>query len=544
MRTSSGSTRCDSWRAILAPAAAATFLAFGLAFQLEAQQPDAGLSPIRAQRIPNQTVTGFPAQAGDLFGWALATGDFNGDGRDELATGIPLDDGPATAPVTNGGALLVSQHFPESGLTPVKFVRQSPGLDPPEPGDNFGVALASCDFNHDGFDDLAVGVPYQDVGPTPLAGAVQVHYGRNSTFPGFGSEFFTQDTPGIPGDPEGLGSFGDTLACGDFDNDSFDDLVIGVPWQGFGSGMIVIVPGWSGGLAVDSAYSIDQDTSGIEGSVEDSDKFGWALAAGDFDGDGFTDLAVGAIGEDNAGVVQILFGSATGPNGARDLFWYDENLGGTREASDDFGELLAAGDFDGDGFDDLAIGVPKEEAGTPGSDVDSGEVKIAYGAAGGPGTFPSRTQRFTQDILPGAHETAQPGDRFGAALAIGDFNGDGFDDLAIGAPGEGIATAGGQDGHVTVVQGTSSGLHVFLARGIIAGSFGFPGNVNEHNKNFGFALATGDFDGDGHDDLAIGAPYESGGFLADTGAQTVLYGALFADGFGTGDSVLWTPVVP
>jgi hypothetical protein len=544
MRTSSGSTRCDSWRAILAPAAAAAFLAFGLAFQLEAQQPDGGISPIRAQRIPNQTVTGFPAQAGDLFGWALASGDFNGDGRDELATGIPQDDGPTTALVTNGGALLVSQYFPESGLTPVKFVRQSAGLDPPEPVEFFGLGLASCDFNHDGFDDLAVGVPLQDVGSIPFAGAVQVHYGRNSTFPGFGSEFFTQNTPGIPGDPEGLKSFGETLACGDFDNDSFDDLVIGVPHEGFGSGMIVIVPGWSGGLAVDSAYSIDQDTSGIDGSVEDFDYFGWALAAGDFDGDGFTDLAVGAIGEDNAGVVQILFGSASGLNGARDLFWYDENLGGTREASDDFGEVLAAGDFDGDGFDDLAIGVPKEEAGTPGSDVDSGEVKIAYGAPGGPGTFPSRTQRFTQDILPGAHETAQPGDRFGAALASGDFNGDGFDDLAIGAPGEGIATAGGQDGHVTVVQGTSSGLHVFFARGIIAGSFGFPGNVNEHNKNFGFALAAGDFDGDGHDDLAIGAPYESAGFLGDAGAQTILYGALFADGFGTGDSVLWLPVVP
>lgn len=513
----------------------------------EAQQPVGAVSPVRAQRIANQTMGSFPVQANDHFARSLAVGDFNGDGLDELATGIPEDNGPTTAFVVDGGAVVVHQYSATTGLGPVKFVRQSAGLDAPEVGDTFGYALASCDFDQDGFDDLAVTVIYEDVGSIVETGAVQIHYGRSGTFPGFGSDFFTQNTPGIPGDVEENDFFGRSLGCGDFNGDGYDDLVIGVPLENLddaAAGMIDILPGSPDGLAADLAYSIDQDTAGIDGSSETADAFGWSLAVGNFDGDGFDDLAIGVIGEDNAGAVQILFGSATGLNGARDLFWYDENVGGTREAEDDFGEVLAAGDFDGDGFDDLAIGVPREEAGSTGSSIDSGEVKIAYGASGGFGTFPARTQRFTQDFFPGANETAQIGDLFGAALAVGDFNRDGFDDLAMGAPGEGIATADGQDGHVTVVLGTSSGLHVFQARGIIAGSTGFPGNVNEHDKNFGCALAAGDFDGDGHDDLAIGAPFETAGGLGDAGAQTILYGALFADGFETLDGSLWSAVAP
>src|SRR5689334_24711492 len=104
MQTSPTQVRSDSWGSIVAAAALASCLSSGGA----AQEPAAGLSPIRAQRIPNQTLTGFPVQENDHFAWSLAAGDFNGDGIDDLASGIPEDDGPTTAPVTDGGALIVS----------------------------------------------------------------------------------------------------------------------------------------------------------------------------------------------------------------------------------------------------------------------------------------------------------------------------------------------------------------------------------------------------------------------------------------------------
>ena len=148
-------------------------------------QVSGALSPVRAQKIANQTIGSFPVQENDHFAATFAVGDFNGDGRDELATGVPDDDGPTTAPVTDGGAFIVSQYFPTIGLDPVKLVRQSAGLDAPEAGDKFGgdsfnevypraKQLVSCDFNHDGFDDLAVGIPEEDFGATGSAGAVQV----------------------------------------------------------------------------------------------------------------------------------------------------------------------------------------------------------------------------------------------------------------------------------------------------------------------------------------------------------------------------------
>jgi hypothetical protein len=509
------------------------------------QIPSVGLSTVDAQRFANESLFGFygPA-AGDRFGAALATGDFNGDGADDLATAMPFDDGLIDTPILDSGSVVVRYGRPGLGLATnlaSAVLRQVPFMDPPEKGDRFGRALASCDFNGDGFDDLAVGVPGEDhVGKTD-AGAIQVHYGGPAGLNFNPEGFFAQSSPGIPGDAEHLDEFGDALACGDFDADHFADLAIGSPGETLGStrsggGMVVVVPGSAIGLHATSASFFTQDAAGVGGDAELQDRLGTALAAGDFNADGFDDLAVGVPGEDDGrGAIHAFFGGPGGVTPSGSLFWMETFVGGLSRAGDEFGGALQAIDFDRDGFDDLAVGIPADD-GLPGIDItDAGRVAVLFGGRGG--FDRTRTQFWSEDEILGSG-MSHLGDRFGASLAAGDFDKDGFPDLAIGHPGE--SGAAPSSGAVTLIVGTASGLSDVRTRDLAAGIAGFPGSPNVAKGGYGTALAAGDFDADGHADLAIGVPGDGAGGQPAAGTETVLYGAVFADGVETGDTSLWS----
>ena len=513
-----------------------------------AQVAAVGLASPRARRFGNEDLVGFDPAQGDRFATTLSVGDFNGDGADDLVTGIPFDDGITGAELPDCGGAVVRYGIPGSGLDPTtanQFLRQTPDRDAAEEGDRFGSALAACDFDGDGFDDLAVGVPEETHGGETAAGAVNVFRGTANGLHNLADAFFTQSTAGIPGDVEESDFFGAALACGDFDGDGFDDLAIGVPQEdlgglGSGHGMVDIVPGSVAGLDPGSAYSFDQDSAGIPGDPEELDFFGSTLAAGDFDGDGFDDLAIGATGEDDfRGAVHVLLGDTGGLQGTGSFFLSETGIGGLSEDGDLFGDALVAADFDADGFADLAIGISGEDFGAGGSITNCGQVNVLYGAVSG--FVLGRTQFWAQDNVLGAG-TSESGDLFGEALAAGDFDGDGRADLAAGSPGEFVT--GPTDGAATVWMGTAGGLSTARHRGFAAGSDGFPGSSSQHHERFGASVAVGDFDGDGHADLATGAPLEDENGLADVGAEYVFYGALFADGFETGDAALWSLAGP
>ena len=206
-----------------------------------------------------------------------------------------------------------------------------------------------------------------------------------------------------------------------------------------------------------------------------------------------------------------------------------------RRIGDQLGYALAAGDFDGDLFDDLAIGVAFEDVSGA---VDAGKVYVGYG--GLCCSFDS-FEAWSENVIHGIG-SSEAGDRFGFSLAGGDFDGDGRDDLAIGTPGE--FTLVPQDGMVTVVMGSSDGITATRRHGLTAGRDGNPGVPNQADRQYGYAVATGDFDADGYADLAIGAPFEDENGLLNVGAEVVLYGSLFSDGLEVGDHRVLVGRVP
>jgi hypothetical protein len=390
------------------------------------------------------------------------------------------------------------------------------------------VRAAGTDFNGDGFADLAVGVPGEGLDSIEGAGAVNAIYGAPTGLSSTGNQLWDQDSPGIAGDGQVGAAWGTATASGDFNGDGFADLAIGAPFEDHGdvvdAGAVNVIYGSATGLTSSGNQLWDQDSPGIADHAEAGDDFGAALAAADFDGDGYTDLAVGVQGEEvdgvrAAGAVNVIYGSPTGLLWDGNQFWSQDTLGipDDAEVSDLFGSSLGSGDFNGDGMADLVVGVAFEDIGDT---ADAGAVNVIYGSAFGLQTFGA--QFWNQDS-PGILGTSGSLDQFGRSVAGGDLNGSGLDALVVGVP---LESTGGQDesGAVNVIYGSPEGLS---AVGNQLWSQDSPGIADraEFGDVFGDDLATGDLNGDGRDDVAIGVVAEGVGGAVSAGAVNVIYGS-------------------
>lgn len=270
--------------------------------------------------------------------------------------------------------------------------------------------------------------------------------------------------------------------------------------------------------------SLIQQGGSCAGALEAGDRLGEALAVGDFNGDGYDDVAMGAPGEDvggagNAGAVIVSFGSSFGITHAGSFAVTANTIGQTSLAGARFGHALASGDFNLDGYDDLVIGAPYENVGPAAA---GGRVYIVYG---NPGGLNPTSIALDETNAGGGLET---NDRFGFSLAVGNFDGAGYPDLAIGAPGEDNYAGAVAVNFFGGPLGLTWGLATFIKQSSIGGA-------NEANDEFGRSLAAGNVAGSAHDDLVVGAPYETLGNVPEQGAAWVLRGSV--DGITTASSI-------
>lgn len=378
------------------------------------------------------------------FGAAIEAGDFNGDEIEDLAIGIPNAD---VNNVNKAGAVGVLFGSREGlSIEGNQFWHQDvPSIkESVDANDLFGAALAAGDYNGDGVTDLAIGAPGKSVNSRDEAGGVAVIYGaRGEGLVTAGDQFWHQDIEDergdVVGDAESGDHYGASLAAGDFNNDGSDDLAIGVPddeinGNVLAGGVAVVYGSRPDGLTPAGNQFWHQDIDVLDGAAEASDNFGAALAAGDFDGDSFQDLAIGVPGQrvnglNGAGAVQILFGRSGTIEGDRNETWHQDSgdITEVAEANDRFGSSIAAGDVqDDDDVDDLIVGAPGE--GLEGV-LNVGVVHVIRGARDRFDVDGSLTFRPADFDL-----VEESGERFGNAVATGDFNQDRLLDLAIGTP--------------------------------------------------------------------------------------------------------------
>jgi hypothetical protein len=380
----------------------------------------------------------------NYFGYSLTTGDFNADGKDDLAVGAyGYNSFQGRAYIFYGGSM-VSESATGADVTLTG-----------EATDNFfGISLTTGDLNADGKDDLAVGA----YGYNSFQGRAYLFYGGSMV-----SESATGADVTFTGETTNNG-FGISLTTGDLNADGKDDLAVGAYGYNSFRGRAYLFYG--GSMVSESATGADVTLTG----AATGNYFGYSLTTGDLNADGKDDLAVGAYGYNSAqGRTYLFYGGSMVSESATGA---DVTLTGAATGNY-FGYSLTTGDFNADGKDDLAVGAY-------GYNSSQGRAYLFYG-----GSMVSESATGADVTLTGA----ATGNYFGYSLTTGDFNADGKDDLAVGAYGYNSAQGraylfyGG-----SMVSESATGADVTLT-GAATGNY------------FGRSLTTGDFNADGKDDL-------------------------------------------
>ncbi|MFZ1719724.1 MAG: FG-GAP-like repeat-containing protein, partial [Candidatus Moraniibacteriota bacterium] len=426
-------------------------------FTPEASEYPLALDPTLSFTAPAMSNTGdaIRGEAGSNFGYAMTTGDFNADGKTDLAVG-------ASSYSSGTGRAYI--FYNDGGMT-TQAVNADIAITG-EAGSSFGYALTPGDFNADGRIDLVVGASNYSAGN--VTGRAYIFY-NDGTIP---TTATTADVI-ITGEATN-NNFGASFVSGDFNFDGKTDLIVGAFGYSTNTGRAYIF--YNDGSIPTTAATADVIITGA--AIANS--FGISLTSGDLNADGRVDIVVGATDySSNTGRAYIFYNDGSIPTTAATA---DVTITGNA-SSDYFGSDLANGDFNADGRIDLVVGVR-------GYSSSTGRAYIFYND----GSIP--TTAGTADVTI-TGETSN--NVFGRSIVSGDFNADGKTDLAIGAYYYSSVTGRAyifyNDGSIPTTAAT--------ADVIITGE--------TTNNSFGWSLASGDFNADGKTDLVVGAfQYSSG----------------------------------
>lgn len=406
------------------------------------------------------TVTG--DEDGEALGRSVAhAGDVNGDGFADILIGAPKD----SHFIYRGGSAAV---FYGGSSGTASSASWSAGSD--LQGSEFGFAVACVgDINNDGYNDVVIGAPQYKNGES--------HEGRATLFLGSAAGLHTTPQRQLEINLKDA-QFGYAVSgAGDVNNDGYDDVLIGANWYENGEateGAVFLYLGAATGLGETAVWHYESNEAGAN--------LGTAVAGGgDINNDGYADILVGAPrmnhGETaDTGAVLLFLGSVTGPAAQPDWTAFGPHTDSW------FGKAVAfAGDTNQDNYTDMLVGVPHFNNG----ETDEGAAFLFSG-----GTLLAQTAVWQM-------QSNQANAQLGTAVSsAGDVNNDGFDDILIGAPQ--FTADQNQEGRITLFLGTQSGASMLPA---------WQSDGNKAETQFGSSVSSaGDTNGDGYDDILVGAP--------------------------------------
>ena len=339
------------------------------------------------------------SEAGDLFGFALATGDFNNDGFDDLAIGAPGENN------ASGGVTVLRGSSSGFIVDDAQYIDQRTNGGSVEPGDNFGYSLAAGRFNDGAYSDLAISAPFENYGGK-TAGVVAVLRGTSTRLVNHGG--FLHQGMGHWANETG-DEFGYSLAAGNLDNDSRDEMAIGAPGENGGNGYVFV-------------FGYDAGWAPVWGGSKTSSRLGESLVTENLYA-GAKGLVAGAP-EHAGGNGQVFVWQSTA---GAPVYWYSLHGDGSSEA---FGSALALNS------QGLVVGSPGHSGG--GSFAFQRTLVLLLHGSRISRRFLRRTRTcpgHSRSILPPEDTGAAD---FGSMLLFGNFNLRGGEELVVGAPAEEI----------------------------------------------------------------------------------------------------------